>query len=162
MKFIAYTYRGGFKESGAHDTREDAARELFAKLGKSSRINSVETAKAVQSHQGHWRQHGMDIQAVRRDQVLDLATLPAKKLHAVIAKREAERGAALDATIAAGMGMMRHAEIEALACGSSLLANTHLAREYLRTRAEWLEAHAELDARKAYHGGDKPIKRAAY
>lgn len=90
---------------------------------------------------------------------VNLSKLSGPKLRALIAKRDAERGAALDATIAAGMGMMRHSDIEALAKGSSLLSKTLLARRYLQTRGAWLEAVEELDARKAYHGGDKPIKR---
>jgi hypothetical protein len=89
----------------------------------------------------------------------DLTKLSGPKLHALIAKRDSERSAALDATIAAGMGLMRHSDIEALAAGSSLVGNSLLARTYLSTRAAWLDAVLELDARRAYHGGDKPIKR---
>lgn len=94
--------------------------------------------------------------------VIDLSKMSAKKLHTLIAKREAERGAALDATIAAGMGMMRHNEIELLAKLSCPEYETEIARRYLATRAAWLEAVEELDARKRYHGGDKPIKRQSW
>lgn len=67
-KYIAYTYSNdAYRESGAHDTREAAAIELFGILGKRAR-RSVETAEAVQSHSGHWRTHGKNIQPVRRDQ----------------------------------------------------------------------------------------------
>lgn len=89
----------------------------------------------------------------------DLTKLSAKKLHELIAKRDTARGAALDATIAAGMGMMKHSDIVALAAGDALLENVRIAREYLSTRATWLEAVEELDSRRTYHGGDKPIKR---
>lgn len=89
-----------------------------------------------------------------------LTKLSGPKLRALIAKRDTERGAALDATIAAGMGMMRHCDIEALAKGSSLASNVVLARAYLNTRAAWLDAVLELESRQKYHGGDKPIKRA--
>lgn len=92
----------------------------------------------------------------------NLNKMPAKKLHTLIVKREAERDAALDATIAAGMGMMRHNEIEQLAKLSCPPYETEIARRYLATRAAWLEAVKELDARKRYHGGDKPIKRSAW
>lgn len=92
----------------------------------------------------------------------DLSKMPAKKLHALIAKREAERGAALDAMITAGMGMMRHNEIELLAKLSCPEYDTEIARRYLSTRSAWLEANEELDARKRYHGGDKPIKRTTW
>jgi hypothetical protein len=89
----------------------------------------------------------------------DLTKLSGPKLRAIIAKRETERNAALDATIAAGMGQMRHADIVELSNGSPLLVNTQIARTYLTTRQAWLEAMDELDDRKRYHGSDKPIKR---
>lgn len=89
----------------------------------------------------------------------DLSTLSAKKLHEVIARRSAHWKATLDATIAAGMGEMRHSEIVELAKGSSLLNKTQLALNYLNARRDYHIALDELDARKAYHGGDKPIKR---
>ncbi len=89
----------------------------------------------------------------------DLSTLSAKKLHEVIARRNAHWKATLDATIAAGMGELRYSEIVELAKGSSLLNKTQLALNYLNARRDWMTAMDELDARKAYHGGDKPIKR---
>jgi len=92
---------------------------------------------------------------------VNLAKLSGPKLRAHIEKLDAARGVALDATIAAGMGMKRHAEIALLAKLSCPPYETHIAREYIRTRAAWLEALEELDARKRYHGGDKPIKRVA-
>jgi hypothetical protein len=90
----------------------------------------------------------------------DLAKLSAKKLHAVIAKRDAHWKATLDATIAAGMGQMRYSEIVELAKGSRLLRKVQLANDYLNARHDWKVAIDELDARKDYHGSDKPIKRA--
>lgn len=69
MKYIAYTYKGPMQhliESAAYDTREDAAKELFAKLPSDHR--SVETARAVEQF-GKWRQYGQNIQPVRRDQI---------------------------------------------------------------------------------------------
>lgn len=90
--------------------------------------------------------------------MVDLTKLSGPKLHALIAKRDAKRVTALDAAIAAGMGMMRHSEIVELSTQNALLEKPRLAREYLLTRANWLEAVEELDARKRYHGGDKPIK----
>lgn len=90
----------------------------------------------------------------------DLSTLSAKKLHEVIARRNAHWKATLDATIAAGMGEMRYSEIVELAKGSSLVGKTQLALNYLNARRDWIAAEDELEARKAYHGSDKPIKRA--
>lgn len=62
MKYIAYTYREGYRESTAHNTREEAAAELFASI---PRLNSAETAVAVMQD-GRWKTYGKDIQAVRR------------------------------------------------------------------------------------------------
>jgi len=89
----------------------------------------------------------------------DLSTLSAKKLHEVIERRNAHWKATLDATIAAGMGGLRYSDIVELAKGSALLNKTQLALNYLNARHDWTVAMDELDARKAYHGGDKPIKR---
>jgi hypothetical protein len=91
----------------------------------------------------------------------DLSTLSAPKLHAVIAKRDTHWKATLDRTIAAGMGDMRFSDIVELAKGSSLVGKTLLARDYLNARHDWRVAMDELDARRTYHGGDKPIKRRA-
>ena len=69
MRFIAYTYKVPGQqviESGAHDTREAAARELFAKLPKGHKL--IETARAVEQN-GKWRTYGMDARGCRRDQV---------------------------------------------------------------------------------------------
>lgn len=89
----------------------------------------------------------------------DLETLSAKKLHAVIQKRHARWSEVLDATIAAGMGDMRFSDIVELAKGDPLLPKVRLARDYLNARHDWAVANDELDARRRYHGGDKPIKR---
>ncbi len=89
----------------------------------------------------------------------DIETLSAKKLHALIAKRDAHWKATLDATIAAGMGDLRYSEIVELAKGSMLLRRVRLANDYLNARRDWKIAYDELDRRKAWHGSDKPIKR---
>lgn len=91
----------------------------------------------------------------------DLSTLSAKKLHAVIAARDARWKAVLDATIAAGMGEMRFSDIVDLAKGSKLLTKVQIANDYLNARLDWRNAHDELDRRKDYHGSDKPIKRSS-
>lgn len=91
----------------------------------------------------------------------DLSKLSAKKLHGTIARLNVAYRASLDATIAAGMGDMRHSDIVELAKCSSLLHKAELARNYLNARKAWADAMDELDARKAFHGGDKPIKRAS-
>lgn len=91
----------------------------------------------------------------------DLETLSAPKLRAVIERCKSRWDEVLDATIAAGMGNLRHADLVELAKGSSLLSKTVLARDYLNARQDWAVAMNELDARKDYHGSDKPIKRRA-
>jgi hypothetical protein len=58
------------------------------------------------------------------------------------------------------MGTMRHNEIELLAKLSCPPYETKIARDYIHAVVAWREATDELDARKQYHGGDKPIKRA--
>lgn len=89
--------------------------------------------------------------------MIDLTKLSASKLHALIAKRDAAQSALLHEVIAAGYGNYRGNEIRELAKseGWPLLV------EYVTACDAWYEANAELDARKRYHGGDKPIKRAA-
>lgn len=91
----------------------------------------------------------------------DLETLSGTKLAAVIARRDARHSEILAATIAAGMGAMRHSDIVELAKGSALSDRANLARDYLNARHDWLVAVDELDRRKAYHGTNKPIRRAA-
>jgi len=91
----------------------------------------------------------------------DLASLSAKKLHAVIARREARWSATLDATIAAGLGQARFSDMVEFAKGSSLLERTKIANDYLNARRDVQMAWDELDARKRWHGSDKPIKRRA-
>jgi formamidopyrimidine-DNA glycosylase len=89
----------------------------------------------------------------------DLEKLSAKKLHDVIARRNAHWSAILDQTIVAGLGNARFSDMVELAKGSSLLDRTNIARDYLNAHRDWKAALDELDRRKAYHGGDKPIKR---
>lgn len=91
----------------------------------------------------------------------DIAKLSAAKLHALIAVRERADNVALDAVIAAGMGNMTGNQIREFAKGSSMLNKVMLARKRIETRDALQEAYDELDARKRYHGGDKPIKRSA-
>lgn len=91
----------------------------------------------------------------------DLATLSAPKLRAVIAKRDARWREMLDATLRAGMNDLRHSDLVELAKGSSLSGKTLIARDYLNARHDWKVAMDELDARKEFHGSDRPIKRKA-
>lgn len=91
----------------------------------------------------------------------DLETLSAKKLHDVVAKRCARWGELLKATIDAGLGQARFTDMVELARGSSLLFKTKLAQDYLNARRDYDVALTELDRRKRYHGGDKPIKKSA-
>lgn len=91
----------------------------------------------------------------------DLSTLSAKKLREVIARRNARWGEMLDATLRAGLGSATHAQMVELARGSALLPKTQIARDYLNARHDWKVAMDELDARRDYHGSDKPIRRSA-
>lgn len=91
----------------------------------------------------------------------DYAKLSAPKLHKVIAARYARYTETLDATLRAGMGDLRHSDLVELAKGSSLLVKSNLARDYLNARHDWKVVADELDARRDYHGSDKPIKRPA-
>ena len=91
----------------------------------------------------------------------DLATLSGPNLQALLERRNTHWKATLDRTIAAGMGEMRFSDIVELAKGSALLSRTQLALDYLNARRDWKVAQDELDARRDYHGSDKPIKRRA-
>lgn len=88
----------------------------------------------------------------------DLEKLSAKKLHAVIASRNARWSKLLDDTIIAGMGNYRFSDMVELAKGPSLLSKVVLARDYLNARHDFQVATDELARRQRYHGGDKPIK----
>lgn len=91
----------------------------------------------------------------------DITKLSAAKLHAHIAAANARHTRVLDAVIARGMGSYTGAQMAEFAKGSSLLARTMLARELIEARDAYLSALNELDARRRWHGGDKPIKRPA-
>lgn len=91
----------------------------------------------------------------------DITKLSAAKLHAHIAAANARHTRVLDAVIAHGMGSYTGAQMAEIAKGSSLLARTMLARELIEARDAYLSALNELDARRRWHGGDKPIKRPA-
>lgn len=89
----------------------------------------------------------------------DLSTLSAKKLAAVIERTNKRWGECLDATIAAGMGDFRFADIVEAAKGSSLCSRANVARDYLNARLDRLAALDELDRRMKWHGSDKPIRK---
>lgn len=91
---------------------------------------------------------------------MDIAKLSARKLNELLEKRDVEKCRLRDAVIAAGFGEWRGNELREFAKGSSLLSKVVLVREYLAASDAWQEANAELDARRRYHGGDKPIKRS--
>jgi len=93
--------------------------------------------------------------------VTNLETLSARKLHDLIAKRDARLKETLDATIRAGMGALTYSQVAEIAKGSSLIGHAELARAYISARQEWNAAHIELDRRKAWHGSDKPIRKRA-
>lgn len=92
--------------------------------------------------------------------MVDLSTVPARKLLATIEKRAARVSVNTTALINAGYGSMRGSDIRErandLACGEPLF------REYVDAMDSVQEAYAEQAARRRYHGTDRPIKRRAY
>lgn len=85
----------------------------------------------------------------------NLETLPATKLHALIAKLDAAHSALLSETIAAGYGEVRHNEIVRLAREERY----PLLVEYVEAYEALQAPRSELDARRRYQGNDRPIKR---
>lgn len=91
----------------------------------------------------------------------DLSKLSAKKLLAEIDARSKAHSANVDSMIQHGYGHCRGSDIREFAKGSSLLARTLLARRWVETQDARQAAFDEQDARRRYHGSDKPIKRTA-
>lgn len=91
---------------------------------------------------------------------MDLAKLSAKKLQAEIAKRDAAHMWNVDAFIQSGRGYMTGEAIREAAKGSGLLILTQLARAWVKSSDARREAWDEEEARRRYHGSDKPIKRS--
>ena len=89
-----------------------------------------------------------------------LATLSAAKLHALIARLQAEASDVNTRAIEAGMGHMRYSETEALARQNLATPQGLLAVEYIARSERYSAARAELARRYAWHGSDKPIKSA--
>lgn len=90
---------------------------------------------------------------------MDVTTLPARKLHDMIDKRRDASSVATKAMIQAGRSMETFRETRAKAEANP--ADT-LAIRCCATFDAYHEAAAELDARRRYHGGDKPIKRRVW
>lgn len=90
----------------------------------------------------------------------DLAKLSARKLHELIEARRIENSRLLNEVIAAGFGNWRGAELRDFAKKSSLLENVLLVRDHIAAADSYHEAADELDARRRWHGEDKPIRRA--
>jgi hypothetical protein len=92
---------------------------------------------------------------------MKLEKLSGPKLIALIGKRYEIRCVLLDDTIEAGLGRYTHSMMRELAFTSSAPLSG-LAKRWLIANDDWLEAVVELEARKRYHGGNKPIKRTVY
>ena len=86
---------------------------------------------------------------------MDITKLSANKLQALYNKRQSSCSANCTALINAGRGMERGNEIYAKGKDG---ADT-LSIEYVKLSDEIQEVIAEMEARKRYHGGLKPIKR---
>jgi hypothetical protein len=91
---------------------------------------------------------------------MPLETLSAAKLHALIAKRDAAHTVLTREFIARGLGHYRSADIRAAALDDASPAH-RLACDYVKADDALYAARSELEARRRYHGGDKPIRRAA-
>ena len=87
----------------------------------------------------------------------DLTKLSAAKIEALYAKRQAACSVNCTALINAGRGMERGNEITAKGVAG---ADT-LSVEYVALSNAVQEVISEMEARKRYHGGLKPIKRKA-
>jgi len=87
---------------------------------------------------------------------VDLTRLSARKLHDVIAKRDAAHSATLAETISAGYGNLTGAQVRERA-----KAGDYVCLRHVTALDAWLEATQELDARRRWHGEDKPIRKRA-
>jgi hypothetical protein len=87
----------------------------------------------------------------------NLETLSGPKLETLIETLSARHSAVLDDVIAAGWGDKNGREIREIAKADP--SNT-LAAAYVRSCDAYLGAAAEMDRRKRWHGGTKPIRRA--
>lgn len=86
----------------------------------------------------------------------NLEKLSAAKLHAEIEKRREKDGAFLSALIAAGFHNHTGNQLDAMVRDGSA---TKLVTDARAASHAYYAALDELDARRRYHGGDKPIKR---
>lgn len=89
---------------------------------------------------------------------MDLTKLSAAKLHAEIAKRAAKHSDLLDEVIAAGYGSYTGRQIDEMV----KIEPWPLLVEHIAATNAVNEARSELDDRRRYHGGDKPIRRPVY
>jgi hypothetical protein len=96
-----------------------------------------------------------DLSSLSPPQV-DLTRLSARKLHAEIEKRDARHSETLKEVIAAGYGNLTGREVRDRAKALDYVCARHVA-----ALDAFLEATQELDARRRWHGEDKPIRREA-
>lgn len=89
--------------------------------------------------------------------MVDVTKLSAAKIEALYARRQAACSINNRALIDAGRGMERGNDIYAKGAAGA----DPLSVEYKRATDAVQEVIAEMEARKRYHGGLKPIKRAA-
>lgn len=89
--------------------------------------------------------------------MVDVTTLSAAKIEALYARRQEACSINCRALINAGRGMERGNEIYAKGAAGA----DPLSVEYVRLTDEVQEVIAEMEARKRWHGGLKPIKRSA-
>lgn len=89
----------------------------------------------------------------------DLTKLSAPKLRELARQTRLRWGEVLDAALAAGMGSCTLRDIEEIAKGDTLVSKTRIAQDYVAARQEWVRVQDELDARKDFHGSDRPIRK---
>ena len=91
----------------------------------------------------------------------DLTKLSGPRLNALIAHLDLIDAKSIKTLIHAGMGSFTGAQVRAKAKQPCDFPDVRLCREHVANQDELNAARAELEARRRYHGGDKPIRRRA-
>ena len=87
---------------------------------------------------------------------MNIEKLSGPKLEALLAAREATHSGIIDELIAAGYGSVTSGELRSMAKNDP--SNRLIAR-YVSAADACNDAYEELQRRKRWHGGNKPIRR---
>ncbi len=90
----------------------------------------------------------------------NLATMAGPKLEALIDRLAETDRQANRAAIAAGLGNCRMADMRAIAAENGNLPHHRAARDAIVASDAYHTAVQEMEARRRYHGGRKPIPKA--